>query len=62
MRKLYNNPFEYRPQFSVFIQANDLPELSNIGDAISDRLRIITFPYRFVQIQQMNMKEKEIHK
>ena len=48
VRKLYCNPFEYRPQFSVFIQANDLPELSNIGDAISDRLRIITFPYRFV--------------
>jgi P4 family phage/plasmid primase-like protien len=48
VRKLYCGPFEYRPQFSVFIQANDLPELSNIGDAISDRLRIITFPYRFV--------------
>ena len=27
VRKLYCNPFEYRPQFSVFIQANDLPEL-----------------------------------
>ena len=48
VRKLYCSPFEYRPQFSVFIQANDLPELSNIGDAISDRARIITFPYRFV--------------
>ena len=48
VRKLYCDPFQYKPQFSVFIQANDLPELSNIGDAISDRARIITFPYRFV--------------
>jgi len=48
VRKLYCSLFEYRPQFSVFIQANDLPELSSIGDAISDRARIVTFPYRFV--------------
>jgi phage/plasmid-associated DNA primase len=48
VRKLYSNPFQYKPQFSIFIQANDLPELSNVGDAISDRARIINFPYRFV--------------
>lgn len=46
-RALYEAPFTYKPQFGIFIQANDLPALNKLDGGIQRRLRILNFPYQF---------------
>ena len=46
-RALYGNPITYRPQFSLFVQMNDEPELSKIDGGIARRIRKVEFPFVF---------------
>jgi len=48
VRPLYQNPIEYTPQFTLFIQANEIPQLSRYDNAIRERVRIVNFPFRFI--------------
>jgi phage/plasmid-associated DNA primase len=47
-RGLYKDSEEYRPQFGMVFQMNEIPELSKVDDAISKSLKIVEFPYQFV--------------
>lgn len=47
-RELYCNEFTFIPQFTLFILANAMPELSKIDDGIKRRIRKINFPFNFV--------------
>ena len=47
-RGLYKDCEEYRPQFGMIFQMNDIPELSKVDDAIAKSLKIVEFPYEFV--------------
>lgn len=48
-RPLYGDPIEYPPQFGMIFQMNQIPEMSKTDDAIAKTLKIIEFPYQFVQ-------------
>jgi len=56
-RFLNQNEFIYKPQFTMFLQCNDKPELSKTDDAIQRRLKIIEFPFQFVS-NQNDIEEK----
>lgn len=45
---MYKDSEEYRPQFGMVFQMNEIPELSKVDDAISKSLKIVEFPYQFV--------------
>jgi P4 family phage/plasmid primase-like protien len=54
-RGLYSkNLIEYYPQFTLFINCNDLPELSNIDDGIKRRIRNVYFPFQFKEQKELN--------
>lgn len=46
-RALYEAPFTYKPQFGIFIQANDIPALNKLDGGIQRRLRILHYPFQF---------------
>lgn len=46
-RGLFKACIEYKPQFGLMIQCNDIPEFTTIDQAIERRLRIINFPFTF---------------
>jgi P4 family phage/plasmid primase-like protien len=48
-RGLYEQSVSFRPQWSIFIQTNDMPRLSKIDGGIQRRLRILRFPFTFTQ-------------
>jgi phage/plasmid-associated DNA primase len=47
-RELNRNPVNFKPQFGLFLQCNGVPKLSKLDGAISERLRIVPFPFVFV--------------
>lgn len=49
-RKLYQNDFSFTPQFKLFIQTNEIPNLSKLDRAIEERITIIPFPNTFVNV------------
>lgn len=51
----------FYPQFTIFINCNDLPELSNTDDGIKRRLRNIFFPFQFKEESEIN-KHKSFRK
>jgi phage/plasmid-associated DNA primase len=49
-RGLFQESYEYTPQYGMIICCNEIPELSKIGGhAITRRLRIINFPTKFCE-------------
>lgn len=46
-RALYKEPVSYKPQFTLFLQTNEIPNMSNLDGGIKRRLRIISFPFVF---------------
>ncbi len=58
-RKLYQEPFEYVPQFKICINCNSLPVVTDDTLFQSDRVRIITFDRHFEpQEQNKNLKQE----
>lgn len=49
VRALYKDCEEFTPQFGMIFQMNDMPELSKLDDAIQQSLKVVKFPYQFVQ-------------
>jgi P4 family phage/plasmid primase-like protien len=47
-REIFKKQIEFKPQFTIYIQVNEIPELSSVGQSIKRRLRIINFPFNFV--------------
>lgn len=48
-RDLNKSNITYKPQFTLFLQANKIPKIDNIDEAIKGRFRIIEFPFTFVK-------------
>ncbi len=58
-RKLYENDFEFHPQFKLFINCNSLPRVTDDTLFRSDRVRIITFDRHFnVNERNKNLKQE----
>jgi len=47
-RGLYQDTKEFKPQFALIVQSNGMPNLSQFDAAITRRLRIIKFMFKFV--------------
>jgi P4 family phage/plasmid primase-like protien len=53
-RGLYEKKMvEFYAQFTIFINCNDLPELSNVDDGIKRRVRNIFFPFQFKEQKEL---------
>ena len=50
-RALYGTPISYKPQCTINIMCNDIPDLSRMDGGIKRRLRIIPFKYQFKESQ-----------
>ena len=48
-RDLFKSNIEYKPQFTPFLQCNKIPKLPKIDGGIKRRLKIIPFPFNFVE-------------
>jgi putative DNA primase/helicase len=46
-RKLYGEPFDFKPQFKLWLSTNHKPLIRGTDDAIWDRIRLIPFEQRF---------------
>jgi putative DNA primase/helicase len=51
-RHLYQEYFEYEPQFKLWLATNDLPEIKGMDEAIWRRIRLIEFPVRIPPEEQ----------
>jgi P4 family phage/plasmid primase-like protien len=61
-RELYHNPVSYVPQFGLFLQCNDIPNLSAIDGGITRRMIVVPFPFQFVDDPKMvHQKQKDIN-
>lgn len=58
-RLLFHEPFEYQPQYKLFLTANSLPEMSTWSPAISRRINIIPFNVTIPHADQ-NQRLKDI--
>jgi len=47
-RMLYGQPFTFKPQFGLFIQANNIPTFNQITKGGVRRNRVVPFPFNFV--------------
>lgn len=48
VRGLHRDPITYKPQFGMFLQANNVPALNTLTGGSVRRIRIIPFPFQFV--------------
>jgi putative DNA primase/helicase len=46
-RFLFSEPFDFRPEFKLWISTNNRPEIKGTDNAIWDRIRLIPFEVRF---------------
>lgn len=58
-RDLNKSNITYKPQFTLFLQANKIPKLDSIDEAVKGRFRIIEFPFTFVK-EPKKPNEKKI--
>ena len=48
-RQLYRDNITFVPQFTPFIQCNRLPNIKSVDDGLVRRIKVITFPFSFVE-------------
>jgi putative DNA primase/helicase len=53
-RFLFAEPFDFRPQFKLWLSTNNKPEIKGTDNAIWDRIRLIPFTERFEGERQDN--------
>jgi putative DNA primase/helicase len=46
-RFLFGEPFDFRPQFKLWLSTNNKPVITGVDDAIWDRIRLVPFEQRF---------------
>lgn len=57
-RGLYKECMEFKPQFAMIFQMNGLGAISNVDDAIAKSLKIVEFPFQFVENPQFAYQRK----
>ena len=55
-RALYGATFEFKPQFTLNIQCNDMPNIPKIDDSIIRRTRVFHYPIKFCENPNENNK------
>jgi putative DNA primase/helicase len=55
-RQLYQSNFEFKPQFTLWLAANDAPQVNNEDDAIFRRMNIIPF----TQVVPVEKQDKDL--
>ncbi len=60
-RSLYKEFTEFKPQFGMMFSMNEKPELSKVDEAIAKSLKIIPFPFQFVENPDYNNHQKKIN-
>ena len=58
-RDLFKSNMTYTPLITVFLQCNDMPNIKNLDNGIIRRLRIINYPFQFVE-NPINIKDKKL--
>ena len=48
-RDLFQSLFYFTPQFGIFFQCNSIPQVSKVDGGVQRRLRVIEFPFDFVE-------------
>lgn len=62
-RKLYGNPFEYKPQFKLLLTCNKLPHIDADDGGTWRRLRVTPFNSHFVKVDKKKSQDGEyLHK
>jgi P4 family phage/plasmid primase-like protien len=49
VRDLYKSNISFKPKFSVILQCNKKPDIDKLDVAISQRLKVINYPFTFVE-------------
>lgn len=66
-RMAYEKPISFIPQFTIYMQCNEIPDINSVEQSIKRRIRIINFPYNFVdtvnditfeRLKDSNLKNK----
>ena len=57
-RGLYGSPIDWIPQFTMFIQSNGLPSLTEIDKGVKRRIVVIDFPNQFVDDPKHGNEQK----
>lgn len=60
IRDIYEKPRSIPIEFTVIIECNDIPDISNVDGGIVRRLNIVKFPYNFVENPIDTKKHKKI--
>ena len=47
-RGAYEKAIQFIPQFTIYMQCNEIPDINSVEQSIKRRIRIINFPYNFV--------------
>ena len=57
-RDMYQTNISYAPNFNVFLQCNDMPSIKKLDNGMTRRLRVINYPFQFVEnpINEMDRK------
>ena len=58
-RQNYSNNISFTPQFGLFLQANNIPNFNSFSKALERRLRVIPFPFSFVDNPEPNTNERK---
>ena len=60
-RPLYEKPFYYIPQFSFTLQCNDKPKLKSDDGGVRRRIRVLTFPNKFIDNPKKSNEQKLVN-
>ena len=61
-RELYQDPFEFIPQFTLFMDCNYTPDIRDDTLFTSERVKVITFDRHFEESEQDKNLKKELQK
>lgn len=60
-RFLFSEPFDFRPQFKLWLSTNNKPEIQGVDNAIWDRIKLIPFEQRFEGEKQDPRLPEKLH-
>lgn len=59
-RKLFCDNIKYTPQFNVFLQCNDMPCVKKLDNGMTRRLKVINYPFQFVE-NPINPNDRKVN-
>lgn len=57
-RELHKSVFTFQPNFVLSLQCNQIPALSKVDDAITERMVVLEFPFQFVDNVEYTYQRK----